>query len=103
MSRHQGAPMPASIRHVLRAKAHPARSVPCPHEHCHARPHQSCIVRVNGRTLDKPHPSRISAWAQAIACCPECQTTPGIPCHDDGTPRTEVHARRIQDAKETLE
>lgn len=92
--------MPDSIRHVLRAKAHPARSVPCPHEHCRARAHQSCIVRVNGRVMAKPHPSRISAWAELIACCPECQVTPGTPCHDDGTPRSEVHDRRIQDAKE---
>lgn len=96
------APMPDSLRHTLRAKAHPARSVPCPHEPCHARPHQSCIVRVNGHTLATPHASRISAWALTVACCPECQVEPGIPCHNDGTPLAEVHPRRIQEAKETL-
>lgn len=102
MSVRPGAPMPATIRHNLRAKAHPARSVPCPHEPCHARAHQSCIVRVNGRTLDKPHPARVTAWAVLVACCPTCQTTPGTPCHDDGKQRAEVHERRIQEAKETL-
>jgi hypothetical protein len=102
MALHQGAPMPDSLRHGLRARAHPARSVPCPHEPCHARAHQSCIVRVNGRVLAQPHDSRINAWALAIACCPDCQVTPGTPCHDDGTPIAEVHDRRIQEAKETL-
>jgi len=99
---HQGAPMPAAIRHQLRARAHPARSVPCPHEHCGARAHQSCIVRVNGRVLAKPHPSRIDLWAKTVATCPECQVTPGTPCHDDGTELADVHPRRIQEAKETL-
>lgn len=102
MGLHQGAPMPASIRHGFRARAHPARSVACPHEPCHARAHQSCIVRVNGRVLEKPHPARISLWAMTIACCPECQVTPGIPCHSDGTPRPDAHARRIQEAMVTL-
>jgi hypothetical protein len=94
--------MPASLRHGFRARAHPARSVPCPHENCGARPHQSCIVRVNGRTLPKPHPSRINRWALTVACCPECQVQPGIPCHDDGQALTDVHPRRIQEAQVTL-
>lgn len=102
MGLHQGAPMPASIRHNLRARAHPARSIPCPHEHCHARAHQSCIVRVNGRVLKDPHPSRVTAWAVTVACCPECQVTPGTPCHDNGKRRTDAHPRRIQEATETL-
>ena len=104
MGIHQGAPMPASIRHAFRARAHPARSVPCPNEHCRARAHQSCVVRVNGRVLEKPHPSRINLWALTVACCPEptCQVTPGTPCHDDGMALPAVHERRIQEAKETL-
>jgi hypothetical protein len=102
MGLHQGAPMPASIRHGFRARAHPARSVPCPNEHCHAREHQSCIVRVNGRVLAKPHPSRINLWAETVAVCPECQVTPGIPCHDNGLPLAHVHDRRIEEAKVTL-
>jgi hypothetical protein len=102
MGHHQGAPMPASIRHAFRARAHPARSVPCPNEHCRARAHQSCIVRVNGRVLAKPHDSRISLWAKTIACCPECQVQPGIPCHDDGRARADVHPRRIEEAQVTL-
>ncbi|MFE2546932.1 zinc finger domain-containing protein [Actinacidiphila glaucinigra] len=102
MGKHQGAPMPASLRHGFRARAHPARSVPCPNEHCRARPHQSCIVRVNGRTLERPHPSRVARWAVTVACCPECQVQPGIPCHNDGQALADVHPRRIQEAKETL-
>ncbi|MFE4697256.1 hypothetical protein ACFRIC_09200 [Streptomyces sp. NPDC056738] len=102
MGHHQGAPMPAGIRHGFRARAHPARSVPCPHEPCHARAHQACIVRVNGRTLAKLHPSRIAAWAASIACCPECQVTPGTPCHVNGQQMAGVHPRRIQEAQVTL-
>lgn len=102
MGRHQGAPMPAGLRHQFRARSHPARSVPCPHEHCRARAHQSCIVRVNGRVLTKLHPSRITAWTIAVACCPDCQVQPGTPCHDDGKELADVHPRRTQEAKETL-
>jgi hypothetical protein len=57
---------------------------------------------VNGRVLAKPHPARINRWALTTACCPECQVQHGIPCHDNGTPRQDVHPRRIQEAKETL-
>jgi hypothetical protein len=102
MGKHQGAPKPASLRHGFRARAHPARSVPCPHEPCRARAHQSCIVRVNGRVLKDLHPARISWWAITTACCPECQVTPGTPCHDNGKARAEAHDRRIQEAKVTL-
>lgn len=96
------APMPDDLRHHMRAGAHPARSVPCPHEPCHARPHQSCIVRVNGRTLATPHASRITAWAVLVACCPDCQVEPTVPCHDDGKVLVHHHPRREQEAKETL-
>ena len=94
--------MPATLKHRLRARAHPARSVLCPHEPCGARAHQACIVRVNGRVLTRLHDSRIALWAITSACCPECQVEPGTPCHDDGAPRRDVHARRIQEARETL-
>ncbi|MET9304965.1 hypothetical protein ABZX68_06450 [Streptomyces cellulosae] len=45
--------------------------------------------------------ARLAAWAVSVACCPECQVTPGTPCHDDGTARTTVHTRRIQEAQVT--
>ncbi len=96
------APMPADLRHQLRADQHPSRSVPCPH--CGARAHQPCALRKSGRPLPKPHPQRISAWAQQTACCPDCQVEPGIPCRTpDGWPMPDhtVHTRRIQEAKET--
>lgn len=94
------APMPDDLRHHMRAGAHPARSVPCPH--CGAKTHQPCHLRKTGRTLPKPHPQRLTDWARTTACCPACQVEPGIPCHDDGRERTTVHARRIQEAEETL-
>ncbi|MFC9949222.1 hypothetical protein ACFVIN_01415 [Streptomyces prasinus] len=102
MGHHQGAPMPAGLRHVFRSRVHPARSVPCPNEHCHARAHQSCTVRVNGRVLKQPHASRITLWARTIACCPACQVEPGTPCHNNGRALADVHPRRIEEAKDTL-
>ena len=105
MGHHQGARMPASLRHQLRVGADPARSVPCPHPPCHARAHNGCVVRVKGRTrtLAQLHPARIRAWVITTACCPECQVTPGTPCHDDGRALIDdVHDRRVQEAKETL-
>ena len=94
------APMPDVLRHHMRAGAHPARSVPCPH--CGAKQHRPCVLRKSGRRLPQPHPQRISAWAQLTACCPACQVEPTVPCHDDGNARTTVHERRYQEAEETL-
>jgi hypothetical protein len=99
MTIHAGAPMPDSIRHALRAKQHPARCVPCPH--CGAGAHRPCVLRTNSRILPQPHPQRVSDWAEATACCPQCQVTPGVPCHEDGRARTTVHARRYQEAEAT--
>lgn len=93
------APMPPQLRHALRASHHPARSVPC--THCGAKAHHSCVLRKSGRELPDPHPQRLSDWARTTACCPECQVEPGIACHDEGTPRNTVHARRYQEAEET--
>ncbi|MHB9857667.1 zinc finger domain-containing protein [Streptomyces sp. YIM S03343] len=91
--------MPESLRHQLRSGQHPARATPCPQ--CHAAAHKPCTLRKSGRHLPAPHPQRISAWAQAVACCPDCQVEPGTPCHDEGHARTTVHARRYQEAQET--
>ena len=99
MTNRYVAPMPPQLRHQMRAGHHPARAVDCPH--CKAKAHQPCVLRKSGRTLDQPHASRLTAWARNTACCPECQVEPTIPCHDDGTPRTTVHARRYQEAEET--
>lgn len=93
------APMPPQLRHQLRAGQHPARSVPCPH--CKAAAHKPCVLRKSGRRLSEPHPQRVTAWALATACCPECQVEPTIPCHDDGTARRTPHDRRYQEADET--
>lgn len=93
------APMPPGLRHLMRASAHPARSVACPH--CGACPHHSCVLRKSGRELAVPHPVRVSGWAQQTACCPACQVEPTVPCHDDGIARATVHDRRITEAKET--
>lgn len=99
MTLHAGAPMPDSLRHFMRAKQHPARSVPCPH--CKAAAHKPCQLRTRNQLMTEPHPQRISAWVQAIARCPECQVEPTVPCHDEGRARTTVHTRREQEAKET--
>ncbi|GGV46124.1 zinc finger domain-containing protein [Streptomyces spectabilis] len=99
MTLHSGAPMPEQLRHWMRAKQHPARSVPCPH--CGVAAHKPCRLRTANRLLTEPHPQRISAWAQTIACCPECQVTPTVPCHDDGRALATVHDRRQQEAQET--
>lgn len=98
--RPPGAPMPDSIRHLLRSAQHPARSVACPH--CGAHDRQPCKTPSGRRHLPQPHPQRVTAWARATACCPTCQVTPGVPCHDDGRARHDsVHDRRHQEAEET--
>ena len=99
MTLHAGAPMPESLRHFMRAQHHPARAVPCPH--CGVSAHKPCVLRTTGRHLPEPHPQRRSAWAQLTACCPQCQVTPEVPCHEDGRARTTVHARRYQEAEAT--
>lgn len=94
------APMPPELRHQLRAGHHPSRAVPCPH--CEARAHTPCKLRTRDHALPKPHPQRLNAWALQTACCPACQVEPTVPCHDGGIPRATVHARRYQEAEETL-
>ncbi|MGW1102759.1 zinc finger domain-containing protein [Streptomyces sp. NPDC002540] len=76
------APMPDSLRHFMRAGHHPARSLPCPW--CHARAHQPCTVRSNGRQPAQVHQQRIANWARTVACCPACQVEPTVPCHNNG-------------------
>ncbi len=98
MTIHAGAPMPENLRHFMRAKAHPARSVPC--AHCGAAAHKPCRLRTRNTVMTQPHPQRVSSWAQTVACCPACQVEPTIPCHDEGRARTTVHARRYQAAEE---
>lgn len=98
-TRQPSAPMPESLRHVLRAKQHPARSVPCPH--CGAAAHRPCVVRTRNTVLSQPHPQRVSDWAQATACCPQCQVGLETPCHENGMARRTVHARRYQEAEAT--
>lgn len=99
MTIHSGAPMPESLRHQMRAKAHPARSVPCPR--CGAAAHKPCQLRTRNRLLTEPHQQRVSEWAKTTACCPACQVEPGIDCHDEGRRRFTVHDRRYQEAEET--
>jgi hypothetical protein len=42
----------------------------------------------------------MSAWAELTACCPACQVTPTVPCHEDGRERATVHARRYTEAEQ---
>jgi hypothetical protein len=78
-----------------------ARGITCPH--CGAGPDQRCQLRTRDKTLPHPHQQRIAAWAQLVACCPDCEAAPGTPCHRDGIalPNGTVHARRYQEAEET--
>lgn len=99
MTIRYSAPMPESLRHFMRAKQDPARAVACPH--CGAGAHKPCKLRTSGRLLTEPHPQRRSAWAEATACCPECQVTPEVPCHENGRARLTVHDRRYQEAEVT--
>jgi hypothetical protein len=99
MTHRTAAQMPESIRHILRAKQHPARAVNCPH--CGAHAHRPCVLRTRNQVLTQPHPQRVSAWAQTVACCPDCQVEPTTPCHDEGRARHTVHDRRYTEAKET--
>lgn len=96
---HSAAPMPESLRHFMRAGQHPARSVACPH--CHVGQHKPCQVPSSKRVMNQPHPQRVSDWARATACCPECQVEPTAPCHDEGRARQTVHARRYEEAEAT--
>ena len=99
MTIRHSAPMPDSLRHFMRAKQDPARAVACPH--CGVAAHKPCKLRTSGRLLTEPHPQRRSAWVEATACCPQCQVTPGVPCHEDGRARGTVHARRYTEAEAT--
>lgn len=99
MTRRPAAPMPDSLRRLLRGRRHPACTVPCPH--CGATARQPCVVRSRNTVLPQPHPVRVSTWAQTIARCPTCQATPTVPCHDNGRALHTVHARRYQEAETT--
>ncbi|MEU5900630.1 zinc finger domain-containing protein [Streptomyces venezuelae] len=74
--------------------------ISCPR--CTAGPDQKCHLRTRDKALPKPHQQRIAAWAQLVACCPECDVAPGTPCRLDGfaLPADTVHARRYQEAEE---
>ncbi|GAA2484962.1 hypothetical protein GCM10010406_21520 [Streptomyces thermolineatus] len=100
-SRRTAAPMPDSIRQILRAKQHPARAIACPH--CGAAPHRPCRNQARTRYMTDPHPGRVTAWATATACCPACQVEPGTPCHLDGRafPTGHIHPQRETEARET--
>lgn len=101
------APMPSNIRSVLRAPAHPARTVPCPH--CHAGADRPCTTRAGRRIshASQPdhqlHDGRIAAWARSAAVCPvlACRVAPGTPCHVNGWPLADgaVHPERVTEAE----
>lgn len=96
--------MPAdAVRRIVRARQHPARTVPC--EHCGAQPGDPCTTRSGKRRItDAPaHPSRIADWARTTACCPTCQVEPDVECHDGGIERPggTVHAERYAEAERT--
>jgi hypothetical protein len=99
--------MPPNIRTVLRAPAHPARTVPCPH--CKVGADRPCTTKAGRRIshVSQPdhqlHDGRITAWVTATSVCPACQVTPGTPCHLDGWPLKDgaVHGERAAIAEVT--
>lgn len=101
MSARWGAPAPEGVRHLVRAKQHPARAVECPH--CGAHAHQPCTTISKRRRLPEPHPARITAWARTTSVCPVCQVEPGVDCHNGGwpLPGDTVHPERQQLARES--
>ncbi|WP_181785369.1 zinc finger domain-containing protein [Streptomyces phytophilus] len=102
-TRRPNAPMPDTVRHLVRAGHHPARAVECPW--CRAAPHTPCTTKSGRRRLtDAPvHPQRTTAWVQSVACCPTCQVEPGTPCHTTGEPLVfgAVHDARRDEADVT--
>lgn len=98
---HAAAPMPEGLRHQMRAKHHPARSVDCPW--CHAHPHQPCRIPSRATQPAALHQQRMAAWAQTTACCTTCQVTPTVPCHHDGRALADgaVHPARETEAGRT--
>jgi hypothetical protein len=102
VTRKPAAEMPDSVRHFLRAKAHPARAIACPH--CEAHEHRPCTTKSKRRLIaDVPvHPARLSAWVRATAVCPTCQVEPGVDCHEAGRPLygSAVHVLRQTEAEE---
>lgn len=101
MTRRNAADMPEQIRHLVRAKHHPARAVECPH--CGAHPHRPCTTPNKRRLMPEPHPKRITAWVTSIAVCPTCQVAPGTACHEAGQALHDgaVHVLRQTEAEET--
>lgn len=99
MKRPPAAPMPAEIRHFVRAPQHPARAVDCPH--CGAHDRGPCMSRTGRRRMPEPHPARIARWVRETAVCPTCQVTHGVPCHLDGRelPGGNVHPARHAEAE----
>ena len=98
MTIRPNAPMPAELRHFMRAGQHPARALPCPH--CGAAAHKPCRIPSRGVPMTDVHQQRKAARAQLVACCTTCQVEPTIPCHTDGrelAPWT-VHAARYTEA-----
>lgn len=60
-----GSAMPPEIREQLRSSQHPALSVQCPH--CEALPNRRCRLKLSGRLLESPHPSRCDKLARVAA------------------------------------
>jgi hypothetical protein len=55
-----GAPMPAGLR---RREPPPEWAIPCPVDHCRAKPGTPCRSRTTGRPVAAgSHPSRLDAW-----------------------------------------
>lgn len=83
-------------------------AVTCPW--CQAPVGQQCKRRTNSRDRtswhrrNEPHPTRVDAVVIALACCPACQVTPGVPCRtEDNQLHPGVHPQRIASALDGMD
>lgn len=93
-------PLPAAVAAVLTKIRHPARTITCPH--CRARAGAPCHAGTARPLADhRPHPSRIDAWATAVAPCPECRVPAGTGCQEIGQPYPHgAHRSRVRAAEQ---
>jgi len=89
--------LPPEIAEVIERRRPAGTSVRCPA--CNAQPGERCRAAGTTRQLGRLHPSRLDAYATAVAQCPRCEAAPGDGCTEYGQPyRGGAHRDRIEAA-----
>lgn len=96
--------LPPEIADVLGRRRPAARSITCPY--CNAQKGSNCKNPVGKDVPGGVHPTRVDAWATAIAGCPVCRAAPGEPCTETDNagvkPYTHgTHHDRVETAQTT--